>query len=143
MNTHHPPSSNRSHARLSIFLGLAVAAALGLGACQSGTNAVPALPSIAIPTFPPDDMASGPNACIDAATMAVIDQLRATGANVPALLTANKPALIAGLGRLQSGDPNTTAWRDALVGALQLGNMDAAATEVAKLASGSVTITPC
>jgi hypothetical protein len=75
--------------------------------------------------------------------MAIIDQLRAAGANVPALLAANKDALIAGLGRLQSSDPTTTAWRDALVGALQSGNMTAAAAEVAKLANGQVTITPC
>jgi hypothetical protein len=143
MNTDRTPQPPRSRARRSIFLGLAVAAALSLGACQAGTNAVPTLPSLAIPSFPPDDMASGPNTCIDAPTMAIIDQLRAAGANVPALLSANKDALIAGLGRLQSSDPTTTAWRDALVGALQSGNMTAAAAEVAKLANGQVTITPC
>ena len=143
MNNHRTVPLTPSRARRSILLGLAVAAAFALGACQSGTNAVPTLPSLAIPTFPPDDMASGTTACIDAPTMVIIDQLRATGADVPALLTANKPALIAGLGRLQSSDPKTTAWRDALVGALQSDNFDAAAAEVAKLASGDVTITPC
>lgn len=142
MNSHASLPSTRSGARRSILLGLAVAAALGLGACQAG-NAVPTLPSITIPTMPLDDLASGTDACIDAPTMVIIDQLRATGADVPALLAANKDALIAGLSRLQSSDPGTTSWRDALVGALQAGRFDVAAAEVAKLANNEVTITPC
>ena len=142
MNNHRTVPPSPSRARRSILLGLAVAAALALGACQSGTP-VPTLPSLAIPTFPPDDLASGTTACIDAPTMVIIDQLRATGADVPALLAANKDALIVGLTRLQSSDPSTTAWRDALVTALRSGDIDAAAAEVARLASGDVTITPC
>ena len=142
MNNHLTVPPTPSRARRSILLGLAVAAALALGACQSGTP-VPTLPSVAIPTFPPDDLASGTTACIDAPTMVIIDQLRATGADVPALLAANKDALIVGLTRLQSSDPSTTAWRDALVTALRSGDVDAAAAEVARLASGDVTITPC
>ena len=142
MNNHRTVPPSPSRARRSILLGLAVAAAFALGACQSGTP-VPTLPSLAIPTFPPDDLASGTTACIDAPTMVIIDQLRATGADVPALLTANKDALIVGLSRLQSSDPSTTAWRDALVTALRSGDADAAAAEVARLASGDVTITPC
>lgn len=143
MNSQASLPPTRSRARRSILRGLAVAVVLGLGACQAGTGPVPTLPSLAIPTFPPDDMASGTDACIDAPTMAIIDQLRATGADVPALLAVNKNALIIGLGRLESNDPATTAWRDALVAALQSGDIDAAAAEVAKLARDEVTITPC
>jgi hypothetical protein len=116
--------------------------ALALAACGGGSLPT-SIPSIDIPTFPADDMASGMAACIDAPTMAVIDQLRATGADVPTLLDANKDALIAGLSGLESSDPTTTAWRDALVGALESGDMDAAADEVARLANDEVTITPC
>jgi hypothetical protein len=123
-------------------LGLGFALALALGAC-SGTTVPTLPPSLGIPTMPPDDFASGTAACIDAPTMAVIDQLRATGADVPALLAQHKDALILGLEGLQSSDPATTAWRDALVGALESGDADAAAAEVARLANGEVTLTPC
>jgi hypothetical protein len=116
--------------------------ALSVAACGGGT--LPSsVPSINIPTLPPDDMASGTAACIDAPTMTVIDQLRATGADAPALLEANKDALIAGLSDLESNDPSTTTWRDALVDALEAGDFDAAASEIARLANDEVTITPC
>ena len=143
MNNHRtvPPSPTR--ARRSILLGLAVAAALGLGACQTAASAVPTLPSIAIPTFPPDDMASGSTACLDAPTMAIIDQLRASGADVPAILAANKPALVAGLGRLQSTDPTTTAWRDFLVEAVNSNDAANVALQIARLSSGQVAVPPC
>ena len=75
--------------------------------------------------------------------MAVIDQLRATGADLPALLAANKDALIAGLGDLESSDPDTIAWRDALVDALESDDMAAAAVEISKLADDEVSITRC
>jgi hypothetical protein len=143
MNSKPTCPTASSRARRSILLGLLVVAALALGACQAGTNAVPTLPSLAIPTMPPDDLASNPNACIVAPTMVIIDELRATGADVPALLAANKDALIVGLSRLESSDAGTTAWRDALVGALRSGDAEAAAAEVAKLANDDVTITPC
>jgi hypothetical protein len=144
MKTHAPTQPRPIRARRSILLGLAVAAALGLGACAGGTvPTIPAVPTLGLPTFPPDDLASGTTACIDAPTMAIIDQLRATGADVPALLAANKDALILGLDRLESSDPGTISWRDALVAALASDDFDAAAAEVAKLASGEVTITPC
>ena len=77
------------------ILTMVAAAAFAFGACQAGASAVPTLP-VAIPTFPPDDLASGTAACIDEPTMAIIDQLRATGADVPAILAANKDALLSG-----------------------------------------------
>lgn len=132
------------HSRRPSLRSLVVSAAFALSVAACGGGTLPsAVPSIDIPTFPPDDMASGTAACVDAPTMTIIDQLRATGADVPSLLETNKDALIAGLGNLESSDPATTAWRDALVGALESGDMDAAAAEVAKLANDEVTITPC
>ena len=118
------------------FLGASV---LALAAC--GGTVPTSIPSINVPTLPP--VASGAAACVDAPTMAVIDQLRSTGADLPALLAANKDALIAGLGSLESSDADTLAWRDALVDALESGDMDAAATEIAKLADDEVAITRC
>jgi hypothetical protein len=133
------------------LLGLAASGlALSLAACAGGTTGTNAptvpgnLASMEIPTMPPDDMASAlAGACVDAATMAIIDQLRAPGADVPALLAANKDALVSGLGDLQSADPAVREWRDALVSALAADDMTAAAAQVAVLASNQVALTPC
>ena len=128
-------------ATLRSFVG-AAALALALAACGGG--ALPSsIPTDLIPTFPPDDMASGTAACIDQPTMAVINQLRSAGTNLPELLAENTDILVSGLRELESNDPNTTAWRDALVDALEGGDMDAAADEIARLANDEVTITPC
>jgi hypothetical protein len=144
MHTYRTSLPARPRARRSMLLGLALTAAVfGLGACQMGTNAVPTLPSLALPTFPPDDMASGTSACIDVPTMAIIDQLRATGADVPAVIAANKDVLVAGLERLESSDATTTAWRDAMVAAVKSGDAADIALQVSRLKSGQVTITPC
>jgi hypothetical protein len=120
----------------------AAAFSLALAAC-GGSALSTNLPSIAVPTLPPAMASAAAGACVDAPTMAIIGQLRATGADAPALLEANKDVLIAGLGRLQSSDPKTTTWRDALVGALESGDFDAAADEIARLADDEVTLTPC
>lgn len=129
------------------LLGLAATGlAFSLAACTGGSTAsnLPGdLSSMEIPTFPPDDMASGLAACIDAPTMAIIDQLRAPGADVPALLEANKDALVSGLGDLESADPTVTEWRDALLSALTANDMTAAAAQVAALAANQVSLTPC
>ena len=135
----------RSRRRAASLVAALAAFVLGLGACAtSGGAGIPTdIASLEIPTFPPDDLASGTAACIDPPTMAIIDQLRATGADVPALLTANKAALMAGLEDLDSADPATIDWRDALLTALDSGDLDAAAAQVAVLAAGDLTITPC
>ena len=132
------------HRRSTIRSLVAVAAfSLALAACGGSTLSTNA-PSIELPTLPPDGLGSGTAAaCVDAPTMAALDQLQAAGAGAPAMLEANKDALLAGLNGLDSSDPRTAAWRDALVAALESGDMDAAAAEVAKLASGEVTLTPC
>jgi hypothetical protein len=141
MNTSPQQLSTSTRARTPFFLGLAVAAALALGACGGAVIAtVP--PSLPIPTLPAD-VASGAPDCVDAPTMAIIDQVGAAGADVPALLSANKDALITGLENLDSTDPAVATWRDEFVGALESGNMDLAALQVAKLTNGEVTLPPC
>ena len=128
------------------LLGLAtIGLAISMAACAPGTTAstIPDLSSAEIPTFPPDDLASGTAACVDAATMAIIDQLRAPGADVPALLAANKDALVAGLGELESADAAVNEWRDALLSALASDDMTAAAAQIALLAANQVALTPC
>lgn len=128
------------------LLGLAASGlALSMAACAGGTTAssIPDDLASIIPTFPPDDMASGTGACVDAPTMAIIDQLRAPAADVPALLAANKDALVTGLGELDSADPAVVEWRDALLSALTSDDMTAAAAQVALLATNQVSLTPC
>jgi hypothetical protein len=111
-----------------------------LGAC-SGASAsnVPTLPAGA-PTLPPSGLAS---ACFDADTMAVVDQLKATGADVPTILAANKDKLISALTAMQPADTAVVTWRDALVTAIRSDNADAVAAQISMLSSGQVTIPPC
>ena len=129
----------------------AIALCLSFAACSAGGSIASSVPDdlggIAsgsfIPTFPPDDLASGTAACIDPATMAIIDQLRAPDADVETILAANKDALIEGLDELESADPKTTEWRDGLLTALTADDMAGAAAQVAILVAGELTITPC
>jgi hypothetical protein len=128
------------------LLGLAVALALSFAACgpRAAASGIPDdLSSLEIPTMPPDDFASGTAACIDAPTMSIIDQLRAPGADVPALLAANKDALVTGLDELESSDPAVLEWRDALLTGLTANDMTAAAAQIAVLAANEVALTPC
>lgn len=127
------------HNTRKTLFSLLGASVLALAAC--GGSVPTSLPSLNVPTLPP--VASGTSACVDAPTMTVIDQIRAAGADAPTLLEANDDALIAGLGALESTDATVTAWRDALVEALEAGDFDAAADEIAKLADGEVTIASC
>jgi hypothetical protein len=124
--------------RAAALLLLVAVSALGLGACQGAASFAP---SVNVPTLDPG--ATPVAGCVDAPTMAVIDQLTAAGADVPAILAANKDILIAGLNTLQPADEATTTWRDELVDALENGDMDAAALQVDALASGGVTLTAC
>jgi hypothetical protein len=135
------PSIRSTRPRAGTGLALLAAVAFGLGAC-SGTTAsnLPTLPSVEVPTLPPGGAGS---ACVDQQTMAILDQLKATGADVPSLLAANKDKLIAGLNQLQPTDSAVVTWRDALVAAIRSDNADAVATQVALLANGQVTLPPC
>jgi len=140
MNTSSQQTSTSTRPRTPFLLGLAVAAALALGACQGAVIATvpPSLPG----TVPPVLASAAPD-CVDATTMAILDGLGAAGADVPALLSANKDALIAALEDLESTDPAVTTWRDEFVGALESGNMDLAALQVAKLTNDEVALPPC
>ena len=113
-------------------------AALGVGACAPGASGVP---SVTVPTL--DANATPVAGCVDPATMAVIDQLTAEGADVPALLAANTDVLVLGLNSLQPADAATTTWRDELVEALESGDAATAAAKVDELVSGGVTLTAC
>jgi len=122
--------------------GVALLALLAFvaSACSGVTASnVPTLPAGA-PTLPPSGLAS---ACLDANTMTILDQLKATGADVPTILAANKDKLVASLTAMQPADPAVTTWRDALVSATQSGDANAVAAQVAMLSSGQVTIPPC
>lgn len=123
----------------SIAVGGAATLALAFTLVACGGTLPTSVPSITVPTLPAD----ATEACVDAPTMAVLDQLQATGADLPALLAANKDALLGGLGDLESSDPAVTTWRDALVDALESGDMAAAAAEIAKLADDAVTLPRC
>jgi hypothetical protein len=132
-------SIGSTRTRAGAGLALLTALVLGLGAC-SGTTAsnLPTLPSVEVPTVP-----AGGSACLDADTMAIIDQLKATGADVPSILAANKDKLIAGLNQLQPTDSAVVAWRDALVAAIRSDDAKVVAVQVALLSNGQVTIPPC
>ena len=134
MNDSIRSTRTRAGAAIVAFAALA----LSLGAC-SGAGAS-ALPSVNVPTLPPSGAAG---ACLDTQTMAILDQLKATGADTPAILAANKDKLIAGLNQLQPTDSAVVAWRDALVAAIRSDNAQTVAAQVALLANGQVTIPPC
>ena len=133
----HPIRSRIVRAAAGVALASALAASLGACAGVSSSS----LPTVGnLPTVPPSGAAG---ACLDAPTMAIIDQLKASGADVPGILAANKDALVTGLNKLQSSDPAVLAWRTALVTAIQAGKADDVAAQVAVLANGQVTIPPC
>ncbi len=140
MNTHRT-GARVPRARTPFLFGFVAAAALALGAC-SGAVIATVPPSLPLPTLPPEVASSAPD-CVDAPTMTILDGVAAAGADVPALLSANKDALIAGLEDLESTDPLVTTWRDEFVGALESGNLDLAALQVAKLTNDEVTLPPC
>ena len=130
--------------RIRLVFGAALLALLtfvasGCAGAGAGASNLPTIPA-GVPTPPPSGLAS---ACLDADTMAVIDQLKATGADVPTILAANKDRLVASLTALQPADPAAVTWRDALVAAIQSNDANAVAAQVALLSSGQVTIPPC
>jgi ABC-type phosphate/phosphonate transport system substrate-binding protein len=141
MSSRMDASIGSTRPRVGLRLALLAALAMGLGAC-SGTMAsnLPTLPSVELPTLPPGGAGS---ACLDQQTLAILDQLKATGADVPALLAANKDKLIAGLNQLQPTDSAVVTWRDALVAAIRSDNAQVVATQVALLANGQVSIPAC
>ena len=126
------------------LIGILGLAGLGIGGCSAAASAIPS--SITNATLPPLPLPTGGSplaGCVDGATYAVIQQLKSPGADVAAILTANKTVLLTGLQQLKPADPATTTWRDALVAALNTGDTTAAATQVALLTSSQVSLTSC
>jgi hypothetical protein len=129
--------------RLALIAILGIAG-LGVGGCSAVASAIPS--AITNATLPPLPLPTGGSplaACVDSATYAVIQQLKAPGADVTAILTANKTVLLTGLRQLHPADAATTTWRDALVAALNAGDMTAAGTQIALLTSSQVSLTSC
>jgi hypothetical protein len=124
-------------------LGLTLLATLALGACGAAGTSIPTVPPSLVPQVTIEAGMSGGTACVDAATLAVFDQLKASGADVQAILTANKDVLLAGVQSMQVTDPTTTTWKNDLVAALQTGDFAKAATLVAEVSSGGISITTC
>jgi hypothetical protein len=137
--------------RAWLLAGVLAISAAGVGACSTaGQSPLPslaipsvAIPSVSIPSLPIASGGSPLGACVDAATFAILQQLKAPGADVQGILTANKDALINGLKGFQPADPATASWRDALVAALTAGDMTAAATQVAMLTGSQISVTSC
>jgi hypothetical protein len=137
-----PIPTRRAHGLWSV-VGLAALATLALGACGAAGSSIPTVPPSLIPQVTIGAGMSGGTACVDAATLAVFDQLKASGADVQAILTANKEVLLAGVQSMQVTDPTTTTWKNNLVAALQAGDFAKAATLVAEVSSGGISITTC
>jgi hypothetical protein len=146
------PGPSRPASRI-LLAGLALGAALAIGACSGGatTTAGPlastgtgesSMPSAASSTGT-DVGGAGTAGCVDSSTLTIINELKAPGADVPTLLTQNKDQLMSGLGKLQSTDPTTAKWRDDLIAALQSGDMAAAQAQVELVLNGSVKLTSC
>jgi sugar phosphate isomerase/epimerase len=64
-------------------------------------------------------------------------------ADVPAILAANKEALISGLQGFQPTDQTTLTWRDQLVAALQASDFTTAAAKVSELATSGIALAQC
>jgi hypothetical protein len=148
MNAHPQPARGRrtgASGRLALF-GILAIAGLGIGGCSAAASAIPSAVSSALTnaTIPPLPTGGSPlAACVDSATYAVIQQLKAPGADVAGILTANKTVLTTGLQQMHPADAATNAWRDALVAALNSGDMAGAATQVALLTNSQVGLTSC
>jgi hypothetical protein len=144
-------ASRRPIARFAL-IALLGGSALGFGACATAGTAIPsiAIPSVPIPSIeipsglPTSATGSSPvSACVDAATYAVIQQLKTPGADVASILNANKTVLLNGLQTMQVSDPTTMQWRTDMQNALSSGNMTAAATQAAMLTNGQVSLSSC
>ena len=128
---------------LRSVLGLTLLATLALGACGAAGTSIPTVPPSLVPQVTIGAGMSGGTACVDAATLAVFDQLKASGADVQAILTANKDVLLKGVQSMQVTDPTTTTWKSDLVAALQAGDSAKAVTLLSEVASGGISITTC
>jgi len=147
---HQSPSPNSprrfSAAGIRRVALIGAIAAAAVAACGGASTS--AIPSIAIPSNLPsvavtvEPGGSGGTACVDAATLAVIDQLKAPGADVQALLTSNKDVLIKGVQSMQVNDPTTTTWKNDFVAAVQAGDSAKVGTLLGQIDT-DIKITTC
>lgn len=134
--------SARPWVRLAMAAAMLVAIAACSGATLSpGTSTAPSTAPSAAASADASPGASGATACIDAGTMAIIQSLTASGADVEAILTDQGDELVAGL---QSFTPPADAmtWRDDLVAAVQAGDAQAVQEQVAMIGS-EVSLETC
>lgn len=145
---HHPTRASARSPRRSAAVGLGFALAFGLGACSGGTvlptgSAVPTVPSSVVIVLPTMPDASDMTACLDANTRALLDQIRSTPADAPALIATNKDAIIDALGELESDDPAVNSWRDSMVTALENADTTNLLILINRFRSGEVMIASC
>ena len=74
--------SHAWNAGLRSVVGLAAVTVLALSACGAAGASIPTVPSSLVPQVTIEPGMSGGTACVDAATLAVFDQLKAPGANI-------------------------------------------------------------
>lgn len=124
-----------------------VVALAAFAACNNGASSLPSItpPSLTVPSVQASLALSGSGltGCVDPTTFAILNQLQQQNADVPTLITQNKPALLSGLQSFQPPDTATTTWRDQLVTALQTNDTTTATTKIQMLVSGQVAITTC
>jgi hypothetical protein len=138
-----PATPNRHRVSTWSVATLVALAALALGACGGAGASIPTVPPSLVPQVTVGAGMADGTACVDGATLAVFDQLKASGADVQAILTANKDVLLAGVQAMQVNDPTTTTWKNDMVAALQAGDFTKAADLVAEVSSGGISITTC
>jgi hypothetical protein len=107
---------------------------LTLAACSGVSTSPAATVSAATASTGPIASASGAAACIDAEAAAVIEALRAPGADVQAIITEQGDTLVAGLQRF-TPPPDATAWRDELVTSIESGDAAAVLSKVQVIGS--------
>jgi hypothetical protein len=127
-----------------LLVTLAVAACSAVTTPSGLPSSLPtSLPSSIPSSVPGIGTNSAGSACLDASTMAIITQLQAPGADIASILHQNKDALISGLQSFQPADATTKAWRDALVKALQSGDMAGAEAKVKEITTSGISLATC
>jgi hypothetical protein len=110
---------------------------VALSACGGVSTSPASTVSVASPSTGPAGSASGAAACIDAEAAAIIELLRAPGADVQTIITEQGDTLVAGLQRF-TPPPDAAAWRDELVTSIESGDAAAVLSKVQMIGSGVV-----
>lgn len=124
-----PPASVPGSWTRLLLIGVTV---LAIGACGGTAGSPASTVSASDATTGPTAGASGAAACIDAEAAAIIEALRAPGADVQAIITEQGATLVAGLQRF-SPPPDAMAWRDELVAGIESGDVPAVLSKVEEI----------